>query len=107
MEEYGEDPAGSGDKKSPSKQEAAKLARVMKRKAAAAASTASAASPPAAANDPLSANYGQIPLEDLQSKELNIRDWTEIRDLTEDVGGFVWIRGHLASVRVKGSKLML
>ncbi|GER51576.1 aspartate--tRNA ligase [Striga asiatica] len=32
--------------------------------------------------DPLAANYGEIPFNDLQSKEISGKKWTEVKDLT-------------------------
>ncbi|GER51580.1 aspartyl transcarbamylase [Striga asiatica] len=45
------------------------------------ATAASAAAVTIEAN-PLAANYGEIPLNDLQSKEISWKKWTEVKDLT-------------------------
>ncbi|KAG6408220.1 hypothetical protein SASPL_131224 [Salvia splendens] len=96
----------SGEKK-PSKKELAKLERQRKRQEAAAASAAAAtANLSISADDPLAANYGEIPLNDLQSKELPAAVWTPVKDLTEDLKDkSVLIQGHAQAIRAVGKKM--
>lgn len=96
----------SGEKK-PSKKELAKLERQRKRQEAAAASAAAAtANLSISADDPLAANYGEIPLNDLQSKELPAAVWTPVKDLTDDLKDkSVLIQGHAQAIRAVGKKM--
>ncbi|KAI8023732.1 Aspartate--tRNA ligase 1, cytoplasmic [Camellia lanceoleosa] len=60
------------------------------------ASGASAADAP----DPLAANYGDVPLEDVQSKAVSGRKWIEIANLNEELKGQnVLIRGQAHAIR--------
>ncbi|KAH6790957.1 Class II aminoacyl-tRNA and biotin synthetases superfamily protein [Perilla frutescens var. frutescens] len=96
----------TGEKKL-SKKELAKLERQRKRQEAAAASAAAAISAiTVEADDPLAANYGEIPLNDLQSKEVSGRKWTEVKDLTEQLkDNTVLIRGRAQAIRAVGKKM--
>ncbi|KAH6831240.1 Class II aminoacyl-tRNA and biotin synthetases superfamily protein [Perilla frutescens var. hirtella] len=96
----------TGEKKL-SKKELAKLERQRKRQEAAAASaTAAIAAITVEADDPLAANYGEIPLNDLQSKEVSGRKWTEVKDLTEQLkDNTVLIRGRAQAIRAVGKKM--
>ncbi|KAH6792258.1 Class II aminoacyl-tRNA and biotin synthetases superfamily protein [Perilla frutescens var. hirtella] len=96
----------TGEKKL-SKKELSKLERQRKRQEAAAASaTAAIAAITVEADDPLAANYGEIPLNDLQSKEVSGRKWTEVKDLTEQLkDNTVLIRGRAQAIRAVGKKM--
>ncbi|THF93958.1 hypothetical protein TEA_002027 [Camellia sinensis var. sinensis] len=66
------------------------------------ASGASAADAP----DPLAANYGDVPLEDLQSKAVSGRKWIEIANLNEELKGQnVLIRGQAHAIRSVSKKM--
>eukprot|EP00249_Psilotum_nudum_P019047 c27072_g1_i1 orf=141-1745(+) len=55
------------------------------------------------AEDPLACNYGDLPLEAVQSKEISGRVWTRVSLLDTGLSGqTVWIRGRCHSVRGKG-----
>lgn len=54
--------------------------------------------------DPLAANYGDVALENLQSKERSGRGWSKVGDIAGDVAGqTVLVRGRVHTVRGKGS----
>ncbi|XP_058222105.1 aspartate--tRNA ligase 2, cytoplasmic-like isoform X2 [Rhododendron vialii] len=87
--------------KKAAKKEAAKQ---QKRAAAAAAAAVTAIS--LDAPDPLAAHYGDIPLEDLQSKSVTGREWTEVGLLTEGLEGqTVLVRGRVQTVRAVSKKM--
>ncbi|KAI5673037.1 hypothetical protein M9H77_13401 [Catharanthus roseus] len=90
-----------------SKKEAAKLERKQKRlEQAAAAASAAVSSVSIDAEDPLSSNYGDVPLIDLQSKPVTGRKWTEVGALTEDLKDqVVLIRGNAQTIRAVGKKM--
>lgn len=98
----GEEEAAAGKKLS--KKEAAKLERQRKRQEQAAAAALSAVSIDEA--DPLAANYGDVPLIELQSKAVTGRKWTEVADLTEELKDqVVLIRGRAQTIRAVGKKM--
>ncbi|KAF7139549.1 hypothetical protein RHSIM_Rhsim07G0113300 [Rhododendron simsii] len=87
--------------KKAAKKEAAKQ---QKRAAAAAAAAVTAIS--LDAPDPLAAHYGDIPLEDLQSKSVTGREWTEVGSLAEGLEGrTVLVRGRAQTVRAVSKKM--
>eukprot|EP00245_Coleochaete_scutata_P018643 TRINITY_DN980_c0_g1_i1.p1 TRINITY_DN980_c0_g1~~TRINITY_DN980_c0_g1_i1.p1 ORF type:complete len:538 (+),score=117.08 TRINITY_DN980_c0_g1_i1:232-1845(+) len=92
---------GSGQKKEGGKKKdkaSVKAERLAARQSAQATAKASAEE-----SDPLAANYGDLPLEALQSKEISGRKWTKIEDLSSDLdGSSVLIRGRVHNVRAKG-----
>lgn len=96
----------TGEKKL-SKKELAKLERQRKRQEAAAASAAAALSSVSVeADDPLAPNYGEIPLNDLQSKEVSGRKWTDVKDLADQMKDqSVLIRGRAQAIRAVGKKM--
>jgi aspartyl-tRNA synthetase len=52
-----------------------------------------------------SENYGDVPLEELQSKAISGRSWTDIDDLDEAAAGrSVLIRGFAQAIRQVGKK---
>ncbi|XP_051119263.1 aspartate--tRNA ligase 2, cytoplasmic [Andrographis paniculata] len=105
-EEPSQNPTGEeNSEKKLSKKELAKLERQRKRQEAAAASAAAAVSA-VTLDDPLAANYGDVPLTDLQSKEVSGRKWTEVRNLTNELkDAEVLIRGRAQSIRAVGKKM--
>ncbi|KAL8469635.1 hypothetical protein ACS0TY_032477 [Phlomoides rotata] len=100
-------PADENDEKKPSKKELAKAERLRKRQEAAAASAAAAISAvKVEGDDPLAANYGDIPLKDLQSKEISGKKWTEVKNLTHELKDItILIRGHAQAIRAVGKKM--
>nr|GMD08568.1 aspartate--tRNA ligase 2, cytoplasmic-like [Ipomoea batatas] len=103
--ELKEEGDGSVGKKM-SKKEAAKLERQRRRQEAAAASAAVSAVSIDDAPDPLAANYGDIPLDDLQSKAVSGRKWTDIGALTAELKDKeVLIRGRAQTIRAVGKKI--
>ncbi|XP_058222323.1 aspartate--tRNA ligase 2, cytoplasmic-like [Rhododendron vialii] len=92
--------AGSISKKA-AKKEAAKQQKLHSK---AAASLSSATSPDAP--DPLAAHYGGVPLEELQSKAVTGRQWTEVGSLTEELRDrTVLVRGRVQTVRAVSKKM--
>ncbi|KAI4337389.1 hypothetical protein L6164_015813 [Bauhinia variegata] len=51
--------------------------------------------------DPLSANYGDVPLLELQSKTVaNIGDWTKVEAITNSLANqLILIRGRVQAIR--------
>ncbi|KAF7137562.1 hypothetical protein RHSIM_Rhsim07G0171600 [Rhododendron simsii] len=95
--------AGSISKKA-AKKEAAKQQKLHSKAAAVAASLSSATSPDAP--DPLAAHYGDVPLEELQSKAVTGREWTEVGSLTEELRDrTVLVRGRVQTVRAVSKKM--
>ncbi|KAL2525355.1 Class II aminoacyl-tRNA and biotin synthetases superfamily protein [Abeliophyllum distichum] len=97
-----------GSTKKLSKKEAAKLERLRKRQEAAAAASAATniSSTELDAADPLAENYGETPLDDLKSKEISGRKWTEVKELNEELKDqVVLIRGRCQAIRAVGKKM--
>lgn len=87
-----------------SKKEAAKQERQRRRQEAAAAAAVSAVS--IEESDPLSGNYGEIELNDLQSKAITGRKWTEVGSITPELKDqVVLIRGRVQTIRPVGKKI--
>ncbi|CAH1441364.1 unnamed protein product [Lactuca virosa] len=94
--------------KKAAKKEAAKAEKLRRRQEAAAASAAASgvAGVSIDAPDPLAANYGDIPIEDLQSKAISGRVWTTVSSLTEELKDrTVLIRGRAQAIRAVGKKM--
>ena len=54
-------------------------------------------------NDPLAANYGDVPQVELQSLKVTGRQWVPVKELGEAyVGQAVLLRGRVHNVRAKG-----
>lgn len=88
--------AGGGTAKKDPK--AAKKAERMAARQAAQAMAAAKEEP-----DELSGNYGDLPMEAVQSKEVSGRKWSKVGELGEEsVGQVVELRGRVHSVRAKG-----
>ncbi|KAL7202814.1 hypothetical protein ACSBR1_034309 [Camellia fascicularis] len=104
MEEQRQHPEqeeGSTQSKKAAKKEAAKLEKLRLREEKS-ASGASAADTP----DPLAANYGDVPLEDLQSKAVSGRKWIEIANLNGELKDQnVLIRGRAHAIRSVSKKM--
>ena len=61
---------------------------------------------PADAEDPFAANYGDVPVEEIQSKAISGRLWTKIGDLDADAAGrSVLIRGATQAIRPVSKKM--
>ncbi|KAL0297411.1 UNVERIFIED_CONTAM: Aspartate--tRNA ligase 2, cytoplasmic [Sesamum radiatum] len=101
-------PSEENPEKKLSKKELAKLERQRKRQEAAAAASAAAgvSGVTLETEDPLAANYGDVPLNDLQSKEISGKKWTEVKDLTNELKDqVVLIRGRAQAIRAVGKKM--
>lgn len=62
--------------------------------------------PQAEADDPFAANYGDVPVEEIQSKAISGRVWTDVGDLGEaDAGRSVLIRGAAQAMRPVSKKM--
>lgn len=101
-----EDEAKAQSKKA-TKKEAAKLEKQRRRQEAASAASASVAGISVGDTpDPLASNYGDVPLLDLQSKEVTGLKWTDIGALTEDLKDQkVLIRGRAQTIRAVGKNI--
>ncbi|XP_057476855.1 aspartate--tRNA ligase 2, cytoplasmic-like [Actinidia eriantha] len=100
MEEEEANNAVAQSKKA-AKKEAAKLEKQRRREAADAAAGDSADT-----SDPLAANYGDVPLGDLQSKAVTGREWAEIGSLTAELEGrVVLVRGRAQTIRGVSKKM--
>ena len=61
---------------------------------------------PADAEDPFATNYGDVPVEEIQSKAISGRLWTKIGDLDADAAGrSVLIRGATQAIRPVSKKM--
>eukprot|EP00897_Mesotaenium_endlicherianum_P000974 jgi/Mesen1/10878/ME000093S10397 len=98
-------PAGQGPAKPAAKKDP-KAAKKAERLAARMATQTQSASKEE--DDPLAANYGDLPLEALQSKEISGRKWAKVEDLSEKLEGqVVLFRGRVHTVRGKGKSAFL
>lgn len=96
--------ADPNQSKKASKKEAKKMERQRKRLEDATAAAVSTVS--IEEEDPLSSNYGDVQLIDLQSKPVTGRKWTEVSALGEDLKDqVVLIRGHVQNIRAVGKKM--
>lgn len=90
--------------KKAAKKEQLKLEKKRRQEEAAAAAAAAAAA--MEESDPLSSNYGDTPLQELQSKAVTGRNWTEIGSLDqESKDKEVLIRGRVQTTRPVSSKI--
>eukprot|EP00262_Sarcandra_glabra_P007157 TRINITY_DN1976_c0_g2_i1.p1 TRINITY_DN1976_c0_g2~~TRINITY_DN1976_c0_g2_i1.p1 ORF type:complete len:556 (-),score=89.37 TRINITY_DN1976_c0_g2_i1:221-1888(-) len=88
--------------KKAAKKEAMKAEKLKRKQEASAASIASSVDE----TDSLSGNYGDVPLEDLQSKAITGHKWTEIQSLNEGLKDMeVLIRGRAQTIRAVGNKI--
>ncbi|GMH29692.1 hypothetical protein Nepgr_031535 [Nepenthes gracilis] len=91
--------------KKAAKKEAAKQEKLRLRQEASAAAAAEALAE-ASIEDPLSDNYGDVPLNELQSKAHTGRKWTPVKYLTEALKGEeVLIRGRAQAIRAVSKKM--
>ncbi|KAJ6331667.1 hypothetical protein OIU76_010119 [Salix suchowensis] len=106
-DQEGEDESSKSASKKASKKEAAKQEKLRRRQEAALAAAAAAATSLSIEEDPLAANYGNIPLLDLQSKvEADLKAWTKVGDLTHELKGKeVLIRGRAQTMRAVGKNM--
>ncbi|XP_068641796.1 aspartate--tRNA ligase 2, cytoplasmic [Aristolochia californica] len=100
--------AAEDDKKNLSKKaakkEAMKAEKLKRQQEAAAAAAAAAIS--SLEVDPLSSNYGDVLLKDLQSKAISGRKWTEIHHLDADMKDKeVLVRGQAQAIRAVGKNM--
>ncbi|CAM8952844.1 unnamed protein product [Rhodiola kirilowii] len=92
--------------KSAAKKEAAKKEKERRKAEAAAAAAAAAVNSLSVENDPLAGNYGDVEFNDLQSKEVTGRKWTEIGSLNESLKDqTVLVRGRAQTIRAVGKKI--
>jgi aspartyl-tRNA synthetase len=101
-----EDQNEASQSKKPSKKEVAKQEKLRLKQEKAAASTAAAVANVSIGPDPLAANYGEIPIKDLQSRVVTGRKWTNIGSLSEELKDqTVLIRGRAQTIRAVGKKM--
>ncbi|KVI00319.1 hypothetical protein Ccrd_021432 [Cynara cardunculus var. scolymus] len=94
--------------KKAAKKEAAKAEKLRRRQEAAAASAAASGVAGVSIDgpDPLAANYGDVPIKDLQSKVVSGRVWTKVSSLTDELKDHaVLIRGRAQAIRAVGKKM--
>ncbi|CAM8955627.1 unnamed protein product [Rhodiola kirilowii] len=92
--------------KSAAKKEAAKKEKERRKAETAAAAAAAAVNSLSVENDPLAGNYGDVEFNDLQSKEVTGRKWTEIGSLNESLKDqTVLVRGRAQTIRAVGKKI--
>ncbi|KAK3007198.1 hypothetical protein RJ639_017085, partial [Escallonia herrerae] len=93
--------------KKASKKEAAKLEKQRRREQhAAAAATSGVSALSVDSPDPLAANYGDVPLAELQSKVISGRVWTQVGSLTGQLKDrSVLVRGRAQAIRAVGKKI--
>lgn len=94
----------AGVSKKAAKKEAAKQEKLRRRQEAAAEVAISSLD---VEDDPLSANYGDVPLSNLQSKEAkNIENWTQVGSLTGELKDkYVLLRGRVQTIRAVAKKM--
>lgn len=91
-----------GVSKKQAKKDALKAEKLRRKKEEAAASTVSKN----LEDDPLVGNYGDVPMEELQSKAVTDRNWIEVGSLDSKLtDGTVLIRGVVQTVRAVGKKI--
>ncbi|XP_022976148.1 aspartate--tRNA ligase 2, cytoplasmic-like [Cucurbita maxima] len=98
------DEASKAVSKKAAKKEAAKLEKLRRRQEAAAEAAISSLN---VEDDPLSANYGDVPLSDLQSKEAkDVANWTQVGSLTGELKDkYVILRGRIQTIRAVAKKM--
>ncbi|XP_028779365.1 aspartate--tRNA ligase 2, cytoplasmic [Neltuma alba] len=103
--DHGDEESQSLSKKA-AKKEAAKQEKLRRRQEAALAAATSSLSVDSE-EDPLAANYGDVPLLELQSKTaVNISDWTKVEALNNSLENkWVLIRGRAQTIRAVGKKM--
>ncbi|KAL0903332.1 hypothetical protein M5K25_027703 [Dendrobium thyrsiflorum] len=105
----GEGSAESSESKGASKKQAKKdamKAEKLRRKQEEASAAAAAAASKETEADPLAGNYGDVPMEELQSKAISGRIWIEVGLLDSKLAnGTVLIRGVAQTMRGVGKKM--
>lgn len=97
-------PSGQPVSKKAAKKEAAKQEKLRRRMEEASISSASQADEQE--NDPLSGNYGDVPLSELQSKSEVDFPYTEVGSLAEHLKDqLVLVRGRAQTIRAVGKKM--
>lgn len=97
---------GKAQSKKAAKKEAAKLEKQRRRQEAAAAVSSVSDISIGDTSDPLASNYGDVPLVDLQSKEVSGLKWTDVGALNEDLKDQkVLIRGRAQTIRAVGKNI--
>ncbi|KAK7276844.1 hypothetical protein RIF29_17990 [Crotalaria pallida] len=93
--------------KKAAKKEAAKLEKLRRKQEAAALSSTASNLSVNDDTDPLAANYGDIPLVELQSKTpVDVNDWTRVETLEKSMKDqHVLIRGRVQTIRPVGKKM--
>lgn len=94
--------------KKAAKKEAAKAEKLRRRQEAAAASAAASGVAGVSIDgpDPLAANYGDVPIKDLQSKVVSGRVWTKVSSLIDELKDHtVLVRGRAQAIRAVGKKM--
>ncbi|PKI31782.1 hypothetical protein CRG98_047821, partial [Punica granatum] len=92
--------------KKAAKKEAAKAEKLRRRMEEASISISAAAQAAEQENDPLSANYGDAPLSELQSKSEVDFPYTEVGSLAEHLKDqVVLVRGRAQTIRAVGKKM--
>ncbi|XP_073003415.1 aspartate--tRNA ligase 2, cytoplasmic [Typha latifolia] len=100
----GEDGAGTISKKQAKKE--AKKAEKAARQQESAAAAGGAAQTDSGESDPLAGSYGDIPVEEIQSKAVSGREWTEVGDLETGLADrTVLIRGAAQAIRPVSKKM--
>ncbi|OAY64543.1 Aspartate--tRNA ligase 2, cytoplasmic [Ananas comosus] len=96
---------GSGGiSKKQAKKEAKKAEKAQRQQSSAA--QAAEAESSSALDDPLSSHYGDVAVEEIQSKAVSGREWTEVGDLgAEKAGRTVLIRGAAQAIRPVSKKM--
>ena len=90
----------------PSKKQLKKSARKAERAAQRQQQPIQQQPPAPGAEDPFAANYGDVPVEEIQSKAISGRSWTKIGDLDADAAGrSVLIRGATQAIRPVSKKM--
>ncbi|XP_041019504.1 aspartate--tRNA ligase 2, cytoplasmic [Juglans microcarpa x Juglans regia] len=99
-----EDESSKSQSKKAAKKEAAKQEKLRRRQEAALESAAQSLS---VEDDPLSSNYGDVPLPELQSKvAADVQEWTEVGTLTEALRDrYVLVRGRAQAIRAVGKNM--
>ncbi|GLT54771.1 hypothetical protein SLA2020_279410 [Shorea laevis] len=97
------EPPQNEQSKKAAKKEAAKQEKLRRRQEA--ASLTSTLQSIFVEDDPLAANYGDVPLQELQSK-VDARDWTDVGALTEELRDrYVLVHGRAQAIRAVGKNM--
>ncbi|KAJ7958686.1 aspartate--tRNA ligase, cytoplasmic-like [Quillaja saponaria] len=102
-----DDESSKSVSKKAAKKEAAKQEKLRRRQEANLAAAATSSLSLDSGDDPLSANYGDVPLLELQSKSAkDVSDWTKVGLLNESLKDqLVLLRGRAQAIRAVGKKM--